>query len=184
MKNLFDQNDHRLDRGEKEAIWRRIANAPVPGFPSRRLAPVVSVAAVVAIAVAWVWYFSRSVDQTAQRGPDRAPPSEYAEVADEPSTLPYLLELLAVKDSGIDTIPMSPDLRKDRIIEALKRIVLKGSEIRPLIMAIEDLHWVDKSSEESFSQLLENISGARVLLIFTYRPDPTWHTTCHRSLHS
>jgi len=37
--------------------------------------------------------------------------------------------------------------RKDRIIEALNRIVLQGSEIRPLIMAIEDLHWIDKSSE-------------------------------------
>ncbi|NIO03148.1 MAG: hypothetical protein GTN74_00645, partial [Proteobacteria bacterium] len=47
--------------------------------------------------------------------------------ADEASTLPYLLELLAVKDSGIDEIPMSPEERKDRFIEALKRIVLKGS---------------------------------------------------------
>jgi len=47
--------------------------------------------------------------------------------ADEASTLPYLLELLAVKDSGIDKIPMSPEERKNRIIEAIKRIVLKGS---------------------------------------------------------
>lgn len=62
---------------------------------------------------------------------------------DEASTLPYLLELLSIKDSGIDKIPMSPEGRKDRIIEALKRIVLKGSEIRPLIMSFEDLHWMD-----------------------------------------
>ena len=55
---------------------------------------------------------------------------------DEASTLPYLLELLAVKDSGIDKIPMSPEVKKDRIIEVIKRIVLKGSEIRPLIMAL------------------------------------------------
>jgi len=45
--------------------------------------------------------------------------------ADEASTLPFLLELLAVKDSGIDQIPMSPEVKKNRIIEALKRIVLK-----------------------------------------------------------
>jgi len=68
-------------------------------------------------------------------------------VADEASTLPYLLELLSVKDSGIDDILLSPEARKDRIIEALKQIVLSGSEIRPLILAYEDLHWVDKSSE-------------------------------------
>jgi len=103
--------------------------------------------------------------------------------ADEASTLPCLLELLSVKDSGIDKIPMSPEARKDRIIEALNRIVLKGSEIRPLIMAIEDLHWIDKSSEERFKSLLDSISGARVFLIFTYRPEFV-HTWGGRSYHS
>ena len=44
---------------------------------------------------------------------------------DEASTLPYLLELLSVKDSGIDKIFMSPEARKDRIIEALKQVCLK-----------------------------------------------------------
>jgi class 3 adenylate cyclase len=103
--------------------------------------------------------------------------------ADETSTLPYLLELLSVKDSGIDKIPMSPEARKDRIIEALKRIVLKGSEIRTLIMAIEDLHWSDKSSEEVSKYFLESIPGARVFLIFTYRPEFV-HTWGARSYHS
>ena len=103
--------------------------------------------------------------------------------ADEASTLPYLLELLSVKDSGIDKIPMSTEARKDRIIEALKRIVLKGSEIRPLILAYEDLHWVDKSSEDVLKYLLESIPGARVFLIFTYRPEFV-HTWGGRSYHS
>jgi len=49
---------------------------------------------------------------------------------DEASTLPYLLELLSVKDSGIDQISMSPEAKKDRINEAIKRIVLRGSELR------------------------------------------------------
>jgi class 3 adenylate cyclase/tetratricopeptide (TPR) repeat protein len=104
-------------------------------------------------------------------------------VADEASTLPYLLELLAVKDSGIDEIPMSHEERKNRIIEAVKRIVLKGSEIRPLIMAYEDLHWIDKSSEDQLKHLLESIPGARVLLIFTYRPEFV-HTWGAKSFHS
>jgi predicted ATPase len=90
---------------------------------------------------------------------------------DEASTLPYLLELLSVKDSGIDKIPISPEARRDRIIEAINRIALKGSEIRPLIMAFEDLHWSDKSSEESLKYLLDCITGARIFLIFTYRPE-------------
>ena len=37
---------------------------------------------------------------------------------DEDSTLPYLLELLSVKDSGIDKITMSPEAKKDRTLEA------------------------------------------------------------------
>nr|MBC8392302.1 AAA family ATPase [Deltaproteobacteria bacterium] len=95
---------------------------------------------------------------------------------DEVSTLPYLLELLSVKESGIDKVPMSPEARKDRIIEALNRIILNGSEIQPLIIAIEDLHWTDKGSVECLRHLSESISGAAVFLIFTYRPDfvPTW----------
>jgi len=103
--------------------------------------------------------------------------------ADEKSTLPYLLELLSVKDTGINDFSMSPEAKKDRIIGAVKRIVLKGSEIRPLIMAIEDLHWSDKSTEDSLRDLLESITGARVFLIFTYRPEFV-HTWGGRSYHS
>jgi class 3 adenylate cyclase/tetratricopeptide (TPR) repeat protein len=95
---------------------------------------------------------------------------------EEGPALPYLLELLSVKDSGIEKITMSPEGKKDKTIETLKRIILKGSEIRPLVMAIEDLHWIDKTSEDVLKYLLESIPGARVLLIFTYRPEfiPTW----------
>jgi predicted ATPase/class 3 adenylate cyclase len=102
---------------------------------------------------------------------------------EESSVLPYLLELLSVKDSGIDQIPMSPEGRKDRMIENMIRIPLKGSEIQSLILAIEDLHWMDKSSEEALKYLLESISGARILLIFTYRPEFV-HTWGGRSYHN
>ena len=102
---------------------------------------------------------------------------------DEILTLPYFLELLSVKDSGIDKIPMSPEAKKDRIMEALKQIVLKGSEIRPLILAYEDLHWADKTSEDVLKYVFESIPGARVLMIFTYRPDFV-HTWGGKSYHS
>ncbi|MCF8025632.1 MAG: AAA family ATPase [Desulfobacteraceae bacterium] len=102
---------------------------------------------------------------------------------DEADTLPYLLALLSVKDSGIDNIPMSPETRRDRTLQALKKIVLKGSEVRPLVMAVEDLHWMDKSSENVLKQLLESISGSAVMLIFTCRPEfvSAWS---NRSYHS
>jgi len=102
---------------------------------------------------------------------------------DETSMQPYLLELLSVKDSGIYKIQMSSEEKKNRFNEALKRIVFKSSEIRPLVMAIEDLHWIDKSSEEVLKDLLDNISGMRVFLLFTYRPEFI-HTWGARSYHN
>ena len=102
---------------------------------------------------------------------------------DEDSTLPYLLELLTVKDSGIGRLSLSPETRKNRTLQALKNIVLKGSEIRTVIIAIEDLHWMDRSSEDALKELLESISGSRIFLIFTYRPEYI-HTWGARSYHS
>jgi predicted ATPase/class 3 adenylate cyclase len=102
---------------------------------------------------------------------------------DEATTLPYVLELLPVKDSGLDNIPLSPEAKKVRIMEAIKRIPLKSSEIRPLILVYEDLHWIDKSSEDHLKHLLESIPGARLLMIFTYRPEFV-HTWGSKSFHS
>lgn len=96
--------------------------------------------------------------------------------ADEESTLPYFLELLSVQETGIRSTSMSPGEKRRRIFGALKQVILKGSEMRPLILAYEDLHWIDKSSEEVLKFILDSIPGERVLLIFTYRPEyiQTW----------
>ncbi|MBU4427018.1 MAG: AAA family ATPase, partial [Proteobacteria bacterium] len=103
--------------------------------------------------------------------------------ANEASTLSHTLELLSVRNGGIDEFSRGPEEKKDRITEAVKRITIRGSEIRPLIMAIEDLQWIDKSSEDYFRNLLESISGARIFLIFTYRPEFV-HTWGGKSYHN
>jgi len=83
-------------------------------------------------------------------------------------SLPYLLELLSIKNSGIDKISQSPESRKEHIKSALRRIVLKGSESRPMIIVFEDLHWVDNSSEDSLKDLMDSIAGANTSL-YIYR---------------
>jgi tetratricopeptide (TPR) repeat protein len=55
--------------------------------------------------------------------------------------------------------------------------------VRPLIIAFEDLHWLDKSSEDVLRNHLESIPGARVMLIFTYRPEFV-HTWGAKSYHN
>ena len=99
------------------------------------------------------------------------------------STVPYILELLSVKDNDIGNIPLSPEAKKGRILGALKQTILHGSKIRPLIIVYENLHWIDRSSEEHLKDLFDYISGARVFLILTYRPE-FMHTWGGRSYHN
>ena len=103
--------------------------------------------------------------------------------SDDDTNLAALLELLSVQANDTDEIPLSPETRKNLIIKAITRIVLSGSGIRPLIIAFEDLHWIDEGSEEAFKAVLDSIPGARVFLIFTYRPEFV-HTWGGRSYHS
>jgi len=99
------------------------------------------------------------------------------------ATLPFLLEFLSVQDSGLAPLQMSPEAKREKMIEALKRIILKGAEIRPLVIALEDLHWLDKSSEEALRTILESLPGSRVLAIFTGRPEfvPPWSGRTYHS---
>ena len=102
---------------------------------------------------------------------------------DQSSTIPFLLELLSVQDSGIDKVSTSPQSRKREILDSIKSVLLKSAEIRSLIIAVENLHWIDQSSEDALKYLFENISGAPVLMVFTHRPEYvlTWGG---RSYHS
>ena len=88
-------------------------------------------------------------------------------------SLPYLLELLSVKESGIDPLTTSPEAMRERIKGALKSLVIKGAQAKPLILAFEDLHWIDASSREAIGDLLESIPAEPVFLVFTSRPQFT-----------
>src|SRR3989337_4491541 len=51
-----------------------------------------------------------------------------------------------------------------------------GSRARPLIFGVEDVHWVDSTSEEYLGSLVERLVGVPILLVTTYRPGyrPPW----------
>jgi predicted ATPase len=89
---------------------------------------------------------------------------------DEETTLPYFLEFFSLKHSGVNP-SIRPEVIKDYAIKAINQIILSSSQTKPLIIAIEDLHWVDKNSENIFKIWLDSISGERIFLIFTYRPE-------------
>ena len=90
---------------------------------------------------------------------------------DTADILPFLLELFSFKETGVDPSIKTPELVKERIIESIIKILLKSSEKQLLVLIIEDLHWIDRNSEDLLKDLLESISGSNVLVVSTYRPE-------------
>ena len=88
----------------------------------------------------------------------------------------YLLHILGGKDPTGRLDALGPEVIKTRTFEALRQMALRGSRKRPWILEVEDLHWVDRTSEEYFEFLAESLLGAPILLIATYRPGyrPPW----------
>src|SRR5262245_26704992 len=95
---------------------------------------------------------------------------------DPEESAPYLLQLLGVKAGTVSLAVLTPEAIRTRTFETLKQMSLKGSQQRPLLVEIEDLHWIDQTSEAYLSSLVESLTGASILLLITYRPGycPLW----------
>ena len=89
---------------------------------------------------------------------------------------PYLLHLLGVQGAGDGLATLSPQALKARTFETLLQMSLRGSQRRPLILEVEDAHWIDATSEEFCAALVERLAGVPLLLLVTYRPGyrPSW----------
>jgi predicted ATPase/class 3 adenylate cyclase len=89
---------------------------------------------------------------------------------------PYLLNLLGVKDPGDRLALLEAEAIMSGTFETLRQMTLLASRRRPLILVVEDLHWIDRTSELYLASLIENLAGARILLLATYRPGyrPAW----------
>jgi tetratricopeptide (TPR) repeat protein len=84
-------------------------------------------------------------------------------------TAPYFLHLLDVADDIERFAALTPEVTKTRIFETLRQLIVKTSRHTPLIIVIEDLHWIDSTSEEYLASLAEILPGVPVLLVCTYR---------------
>jgi DNA-binding winged helix-turn-helix (wHTH) protein len=89
---------------------------------------------------------------------------------------PYLLHLLGIEAATAQIAGINPDTLKARTFATLRQLWLKSTQERRLILAVEDMHWIDPTSEEFVASLVEGLSGAAVLVLGTYRPGyrPPW----------
>lgn len=97
--------------------------------------------------------------------------------------LPFILHLLGA-DGGHPAVQgLTAEARRRYTFEALRALTLASSGRRPIVFAVEDLHWVDPLSQDFLRYLAEHSTRSRVLLLATYRPGhvPPWHDKSYAS---
>ena len=85
--------------------------------------------------------------------------------------LPALLALLDVPMEDRRWEALDPLARRQRTIDALRRLLLRESQVQPLLVVFEDLHWVDAETQAVLDRLVESLPTARLLLLVNYRPE-------------
>jgi tetratricopeptide (TPR) repeat protein len=83
--------------------------------------------------------------------------------------LPALLALLEVPEDDAAWQRLEPAQRRQRTLDAVKRLLLREARERPLLLLVEDLHWIDAETQALLDGLVESLPGARLLLLVTYR---------------
>jgi class 3 adenylate cyclase/tetratricopeptide (TPR) repeat protein len=90
--------------------------------------------------------------------------------------LPAFQQLLFLEFADESWHKIEPKQRRQHIFEALKWLFLSMSKEKPLIIFVDDLHWMDRSSEEFLGYFIDAMSQNRILLVLLYRPEytPPW----------
>ncbi|MGH8070915.1 MAG: sigma 54-interacting transcriptional regulator [Candidatus Entotheonellia bacterium] len=87
------------------------------------------------------------------------------------SSLPALLTLLDVPVEEAAWKALDPPQRRQHIMDAIKHLLLRESQVQPLCLVVENLHWIDGETQAFLDSLVESLPAARVLLLVSYRPD-------------
>jgi predicted ATPase/class 3 adenylate cyclase len=98
-----------------------------------------------------------------------------AEIASE-ETVALLLQLLDVPIETELVAQLSLQAQRTRTFALLRQLLLHASQRQPFVLAVENGHWLDATSEEWLTTLVERLPGASILLLVTYRPGyrPPW----------
>ena len=97
-----------------------------------------------------------------------------------------LTPILALLDVPVDDAAwgaVDPPQRRQRTLDAVKRLLLRESQVQPLLLVIEDLHWIDGETQALLDNLADSLGSLRALLLVNYRPEyenrwgkKTYHT--------
>jgi predicted ATPase len=86
-------------------------------------------------------------------------------------TIPALLALLDALPADSPFFTLDPPQRRQRTLDALKRVLLRESQAQPVLLVFEDLHWIDTETQALLDSLVESLPTAQSLLLVNYRPE-------------
>jgi class 3 adenylate cyclase/tetratricopeptide (TPR) repeat protein len=86
-------------------------------------------------------------------------------------TTSALLALLDALPADSPFLTLDPPQRRQRTLDALKRVLLRETQVQPLVLVFEDLHWIDAETQALLDSLVESLPTVRLLLLVNYRPE-------------
>jgi tetratricopeptide (TPR) repeat protein len=87
------------------------------------------------------------------------------------SRLPAVLTLLDVPVEDAAWQALDPPQRRQHLLDTIKRLLIRESQIQPVLLVAENLHWIDGETQALLDSLVEGLPTARLLLLVTYRPE-------------
>ena len=87
------------------------------------------------------------------------------------ASVPAFLALLDVAFEDARWQALDPRERRRQTLDACRRLLLRESQVQPLLLVFEDLHWVDSETQALLDALVGSLAGARILLLVDYRPE-------------
>ncbi|MBI3782343.1 MAG: sigma 54-interacting transcriptional regulator [Deltaproteobacteria bacterium] len=97
-------------------------------------------------------------------------------------TLPFVRQLLSPDTSDDAVRKLDSASRRSELFRALHALTVRAAELVPVVMVIEDLHWIDRASEEYLAFVGDVVPTTRMLLVLSHRtgyrhpfPDRSYH---------
>jgi class 3 adenylate cyclase/tetratricopeptide (TPR) repeat protein len=88
------------------------------------------------------------------------------------AVVPLFSDLMSLQADGrFAPLDLSPAQRRAAVIAAFVDYLTRRAEQAPILFLVEDAHWIDPTTVELITQLIDAVSAARVLAIVTARPD-------------
>jgi predicted ATPase/class 3 adenylate cyclase len=86
-------------------------------------------------------------------------------------TLPYVAALVGIAEEAASLAQADPQVRRRRTFEAITRLLLRESLNQPVLLLVEDLHWLDSETQAWLTLFSDRVATARLLLLVNYRPE-------------